>query len=330
MCRRSTAALVLLAVCSSAMGVASTASAQANLVELTSHAGYSSAMYNAGTALSESISPSLADWDAKGRHGRSDTGPLPTTPFFAQDLAQGWSEFGQVGAGGALHSFAQAGGYYLNSGGTTFADTRAVIHNRVRVTNNGPHANFFAAAYATHGYLLSGGITNCVTAFSQETAIITAHTWLGDARWGWTGAARVFAGDVEPTISVHGDWVGATSPVTRAVTNFVDPFKGIELSLLGSTDLMRLNPGESMDIDYDFDGYYSATSSVADSGFLSLGQADFSGSGSISYAGFDGVTGLPTNDITFELVGIPAPGVGALCFALLGGGIIRHRRMRAG
>jgi len=86
-CRRSTAALVLLAVCGTATGVVSTASAQANLVALTSHAGYSSAMYNAGTALSESISPSLADWDAKGRHGRSDTGPLPTTPFFAQDMA---------------------------------------------------------------------------------------------------------------------------------------------------------------------------------------------------------------------------------------------------
>lgn len=327
--RRVMPTFAVVAACGAIAGLSSSALAQASLVELTSRAGYSSAMYDAGSAQSESIAHSLADWDAMGRHGRSDTGALPATPFFAQDLARGWSEFAQVDAGGALHSFAQAGGYYLNSGGTTFAETRAVVHNRVRVTNhNSQQANYFSAAYATHGYLLSGGLSNCVTAYAQETAIIIAHTQYGDSPWGWTGAASVFAADIEPTISVHGDWVGATSPVVRSVATFVDPFKGIELSLLGATGLIWLDPGESMDVDYQFDGYYSATSSVADSGFLSMGQADFSGSGTISYAGYDGVTGLPTTDVSFELVGVPAPGAATL--GLLAIGFARRsRRCRA-
>lgn len=329
-CRRSTVALVLLAVCGTSIGVVSTASAQANLVELTSHAGYSSAMYNAGTALSESISPSLADWDAKGRHGRSDTGPLPTTPFFAQDMAQGWSEFGQVDANGVLHSFAQAGGYYLSEGGATFAETRVTLRNHVRVTNNGSSVNYFSAAYASHGFLLSGGFGNNVTAYAQETAIIkVVYTAVHDT-WGCTGAAQVFGAYDEPTIQVSDDWAGLTTPVARSVANFSDPIHGIELSLLRLTKAYGLNPGEYADLELQFEGSYGAVSSLADSGFLSLGLADFSGTGSFTYMGYDGTTGLPTNDISFELIGIPAPGAGALGFVMVGAGIVRHRRMRAG
>lgn len=329
-CPPTNAARVMLVAFGTALGAASTASAQANLVELTSRAGYSSAIYNAGTALSESVTASLADWDAKGRHGTSDTGPLPTTPYFAEDLARGWSEFSQVDAGGALRSFAQAGGYYLSEGGATFAETRVTLHNHVRVTNNGSSVNYFAAAYASHGFLLSGGFGNNVTAYAQETAIINVTYTAVHDTWGWSGAAQVFGVYDEPTIHVSDDWVGSTTPVARSVANFSDPIHGIELSALGLTKAYGLNPGEHADLELWFEGSYGAVSSLTDSGFLSLGQADFSGTGLLTYTGYDGVTGLPTNDITFELVGVPAPGAGALCLAALGFGIVRHRRARAG
>lgn len=293
------------------------AMAQADLVELSSDAGFSSALYNEGPAHSEVIAHSLAAWDAMGRQGQSDTGRLPATSIFEQDLAQGWSQFAQAGAGGSLHSFAQAGGYYMNSGGGTFASTGVAIRNRVHVVNNGASVSLVSAAYATHGYLLSGGIANCITAFAQETAIITAHTGFGDFQWGWSGGASVFATDIDPTVNSSGDWTNAISPVTRAVQGFVDPFKGVELSLLGATDLIPMLPHETIDIDLDFQGFYSATSSPTATGFLSLGLADFSGSGSISYSAVDATTGLPTNDVSFELVGVPAPGGALLGFMML-------------
>lgn len=298
---------------------------QANLVDLASEGRFSSAMYDSGVSSDSVHAGSLAAWDAMGRHGVSDTGALPTSPFFDRDLARAWSSFDQSSAQATLRSFAQSSGYYFNDGGVTYARTNVKVHNTVLIQNLGSSPVMFQATFQSHGTLLSGGNANDSTAYAAETySVDLFDSSVLVLSKSWSGSASVYAHDSVPTVSVVGDWAGSTSSIQRSVPNFSDPFNGIELSALFATSGVLIPAGGQLIAQVSLDGTYRAESSQ-DSGFLSMAQVDFSATGLMGYAAYDPDTGAASTAVTFSLVDVPSPGA---ALVLLGLPLFSDRRRR--
>lgn len=313
-----------LAIGSAALAVAASSASVAQNFNFgqTSSAIFSSALYAPPTVVDNVVVQSVAGWDLAGRKASTQAEVTPVQPGgfrFDQDHALAWTTFEQpmVGADATLRSYALLSGYYLNATPANAATNEVALHDSVQVTNAGPAARIFKLVSNTGGTLVSGGTSNSVTASASEQT-----TYLGLCQHGcyeldgvtplsvfagtWSGSASVFASDAVPTVTVGGDWVGATTPTSRTLPFLTDPVGGIELhSLLGSQGVW-LAPGASLVIDVDFHGDYSVTS--GSSGFLSAGEADFRHTGTLDYVALDPVSGLRATDVTVTLLSaVPWP-----------------------
>lgn len=302
-------------------------------LEMSSGATFSSALYSVAAQSNDQAAKSLAAWDALGRDARTAIEILPKQPdgfHFEQDMATAWSRFVQPvsGVDGTLRSHARLSGYYLDDGSSNGAGSSIHLLDTVSVENSGAGA-YFNLVQTTHGKLLSGGLSNAVTASARERTIYLGvclsrcyeadrQTYLPGIGGVWEGSASVYARDSTPTVTVLGDWSGSTHAITAAVPGFVDPFQGIELSSLLGTQSIYLAPGAKMLIDIDFEGSYGVASGSG-SGYLSFGEADFSGTGLLSYVAVDADTGLPASGVSFRLLATtPVPEPGSVPMILLG------------
>lgn len=302
-------------------------------LEMSSGATYSSALYSVAAQSNDQAAKSLAAWDALGRDTRTAVEILPKQAdgfHFEQDMATAWSRFVQPvgGADGTLRSHARVSGYYLDGGSSNGAGNSIHLLDTVSIENAGAGA-YFNLVQTTHGRLLSGGLSNAVTASARERTIYLGGCFAGcyevDRQMPlqglggvWEGSVSVYARDATPTVTVLGDWIGSTHAITAAVPGFVDAFQGIELSSLLGTQSIYLAPGAKMLIDIDFEGSYGVASGSG-SGYLSFGEADFSGTGLLSYIAVDADTGLPASGVSFRLLAsAPVPEPGSVPMVLLG------------
>lgn len=282
-------------------------------IEVRSSAVFSSAIIAPPPVGAGAAASSLAAWNALGRHAVASTGVIPTGSIFAQDHAEAWGDFQQIDAGSRRRAFAQLSGYYLDSGGLSVnhAYTAITIFNQVTIVNTTDSRVEITLLHPTHGTLLAGGYSNFLTASATEeltiyqrgplptptTPITLVHTF---------GTASVFADQSTPTITVAGDWVGKTTEITRNVASFADPFQGIEISDIGKDLVGPVDPHTIKDVFVEFQGYYEVRPDPLRSGFLSMGQVDFGGTGEIIFAAEDIATGLPIAGVNFNLASITA------------------------
>jgi hypothetical protein len=295
-------------------------------IEIRTHAAFDSAIIAPPPVDTVSGALSLSDWDAMGRHALATTGNIATGSIFPQDHAEAWGDFQQVDAGSRRRAFAQLSGYYLYPGGPGLnsVSTTISLRNIVRITNDYDLVSVnITLNTPTHGTLLAGGYENFVTAGASEDLEIYGygynHQKLTVAQT--HGDASVFAKQSVPAITVHGDWIGKTTEITRSVASFTDPLRGIEISDVGRQSILfEMDPGKTIDVYVDFTGsYWVQPEDPSRSGFLSMGQADFGGTGEIIFGAQDAVTGLPAAGVRFDLVSITAvPGPGAALLLLLG------------
>lgn len=306
--RKSTAFLLLVAG-------SGAATATAGLLDMSSEAIFTSALLQPPPWSSVAQAGTLAAWDAMGRYARTATPPgQPEGSPFEVDRAEAWSDFDQTASAGTYRSFAQLGGYYLDKGPYNYARNEVSLQNRVRVEYTQPFGPKIVLniVHSSHGELLAGGIANNVVAHAQEElswgmkGINAPPTdppfWSGN----FAGSAAVSARDEAPTIATNGDWRTPWHYTSRVIAGMDKPLQGIELGALLVSEDFILEPGTAFILDVFFHGRYEAQADAGPGGgYLSMGLADFSGTGLIDFVATDPLTGERSDLVKFTLLGAP-------------------------
>ncbi|MFO0832492.1 MAG: hypothetical protein U0637_11725 [Phycisphaerales bacterium] len=297
---------------------------QTSLVDSVSEARFLSALYQTPLATQSFSAPTVAAWDAAGRHAVTNTGVMPANPVVPMDHVEAWCSFEQAGAGSLLRSYTRASGYYMD-GGTdglgTFAMTTIDVRNRITVTNNSGQAVRVEILELSHGTVMTGGFSAPMQADAREELTVLG---VGTDPFSYFehSSAHVYAPEHTPRVELNGAWQTQSSPITATIPDLAGTLDGVEVHALNVISLFTLAAGGTRDFDVTFQGAYR---SMVTGGFLGFAQTDFSGTGTMDYRGVDPVSGQPVAGVSFEVVGVPAPaGVCVVIAAALRGG--RRRR----